>query len=86
MITVQVNKAGSITDQPVQSAAIVMEVEMPGGPKMSLRELEDRYEEDAAALYTVLRDTLPGGTLVRLTGHMLQHFGKRMLLRITDKE
>lgn len=75
MQTVHICKAAPTVD-PVPGVIIQIDMEMPE-PKYAtddfLEQAARHYEDQANALFSALRDSLPGGTLDRLLGKMLAY-------------
>lgn len=77
-------KAQGIGDQQIDSAVIVLDVEMPRYE--SIAESVQTFEADASALAKVLCETLPGGTLDRLIGKLLAKKATSLVVPLFDKE
>jgi len=88
MKTVRAYKAQAIrrADPPVESVTIVIDEPIPDvrGGELAPEEAFERFHKDADAIYGVLAQSLPGGTLSRLYAIMAQKHAEKVGLVIVE--
>lgn len=88
MKTVRAYKAQTMIRgaEPVESVSIVIDVPIPDvrGGELKPGEAFEQFRKDAEAIYGVLAEALPGGTLTRLYAIMAQKHAENVGLVLAE--